>query len=70
MNEETETVSITRDCETCGGVGYTCDYMCYFNSKKHCQHKMKTGCGCDFGERTIDIEIPKNIVERYYNDQV
>jgi hypothetical protein len=66
--KETETVTIYRDCEQCGGIGYTCDYMCYMNTKKHCQHRTRTGCGCDFGEVNIDIEIPKSVVEKYYDD--
>lgn len=68
MNEETETVTIYRDCKTCGGKGSYCDYMCYWNDKKMCDHKTKTWCNCNSGQVDVEIEMPKSVVEQYYND--
>jgi len=66
--KETETVTIYRDCDTCGGTGGYCDYMCYFTTKKHCQHKTKTICNCDSGQVSKEIEIPVSVIKEYYND--
>ncbi len=75
QNEETETVTVMRECTWCQGTGRTCD-VCDWNKREFgvvedCRggnHERDTKCNCFDGQVEVEVEMPKSVVEQYYND--